>query len=174
MKKYYYIGAGVLILLLLSKKAMAKSESKKPTVIPSSPSTLNEEAKALAKIVKEFGRDTAKKVEQMFRWETAHFKSGGYKATNGAGMEAVKMTFPYGWNPKVFEGVKTDGLVNLIDSGGRNVQFIKFATKYDGMKALANFLGYRKMGSWYSTNADAQKMYEGKVLAVTPKIVNSL
>lgn len=174
--KYIIIGVAVVVIFLISRKAMAKTESVKPPkpTPTGGGTTSNVEAKALSKILNEYGRDTAKKVEQMFRWETAHFKSGGYKKTNGAGMEAVKKDFPYGWNSKLFEGVKTDGLVRMIDSGGRDVQFIKFATPYDGMKVLANFLQIRKLGSWYSLNADAQKQYETKVLAVVPKIVNTL
>lgn len=135
---------------------------------------------AFQKILDEYGEATARTVERMFRWETNHFKSTGYKLTAGAGMEATSKKFPYGWssmyniwmnNPDI----APTGLKFMIDSGGRKVNFIVFPNLYAGLKTVAEFLkSGRKAGSWYSLNAEAQKKYEANLMKVNPRFINKL
>lgn len=133
------------------------------------------EKDAIKRIRDEYGFDTAKKVEQMFRWETNHFKSKGYKLTNGAGMEAVRPTFPFGWSSKYFIGVGySNDLVRMTDSGGRDVHFIKFDSVYDGMKVIANWLQSHHIGQWYSTDPKKQNEYESKVTKVRAQYLDAL
>lgn len=134
-----------------------------------------DEKESIRKIRDEYGIETATNVEKMFRLETNHFKSKGYKLTNGAGMEAVRPTFPFGWSQKYFQGVNySNDLVHMTDSGGRDVHFIKFDTPYDGMKVLANWLQSHRVGNWYSTDPNKQKEYEKKVNAIRSQYITTL
>ena len=158
-KQLFYVGFAVVLYWFIIKKV-----SKAMT-----------EKEALKRILDEYGIETARNVERMFRLETNHFKSGGYKKTNGAGMEAVRDLFPFGWSQKYFVGVGySDQLVSMVDSGGRSVKFIKFDTPYDGMKVLANWLQSHRVGNWYSNDKTKQQQYEAKVNKIRAQYVDAL
>ena len=54
---------------------------------------------ALEKVSSVYGLNHAKRLEQLYRNETSHFKSGNFKVTLSAGMEVGSKTeYPYGWN----------------------------------------------------------------------------
>lgn len=133
------------------------------------------ERDAIKRIAEEYGIETARNVEKMFRLETNHFKSQGYKKTNGAGMEAVRPVFPFGWSSKYFVGVNySNDLVSMTDSGGRKVKFIKFDTVYDGMKVIANWLQTHRVGNWYSNDPAKQQQYENKIANIRAQYVDTL
>ena len=161
MKTRLYIYLALFVLYILTiKKSIKKIMTEKD---------------ALKRIYDEYGLETARNVERMFRLETNHFKSKGYQLTNGAGMEAVMKNFPFGWSKKYFLGVDySNDLVHMTDSGGRSVYFIKFGTTYDGMKVIANWLQSHRVGNWYSLDPNKQKEYETKISKINPIITNSL
>ena len=59
---------------------------------------LNDVYQGLKRVKNIYGKDYAKKIEQVFRLETGHFKSSQFKNGFSGGMVASKNTFPYGWS----------------------------------------------------------------------------
>lgn len=112
----------------------------------------NQIIEALERIKNEFGKEIAQRVEQIFRLETANFKSDLFKKTNSAGLL---------WNEKYFshrdkfciwvKEVK-DPNGNLIKNiivpegteGSKRYCYVVFPNIYDGMRYLAVYL--RKYG----------------------------
>ena len=169
MNFWFKIVIGAAILIAISKLFSKKKKVKSYTI-----------EEAFKRILDEYGEHTAKTVERMFRKETNHFKSIGYKLTAGAGMEAVSKKFPYGWtsmrniwltNPDIMP----IGLKHMTDSGGRSVDFIVFPNLYAGLKTMAEFLkSGRTAGSWYSRKPDAAAKYEADLLKIVPRFINKL
>ncbi len=159
------VPATILLLILKRKKKM-----KTPTA---------DEIKAdFQKIAEIYGREHAQNLERLVRWETAHFKSKGFKLTHAAGMEAVNKKFPYGWgslatfwslNPQF----KPKGTHFMIDSGKRKVYFIVFPNFYAFLRSIAKFLELNnwEMGEWFSNDREAQIAYWNKVKKVSSTLV---
>ncbi len=145
---------------------------------------------ALQKVKDMYGKETAINVEKIFRWETRHFQSGGFKNTNAPGMEAVMVTnsegkkvpksYPYGWtslksfwdaNPKY----KPMGIYTTPENvTGIIKPFLIFPTIEGSMLTLAFWLQTRRPGNWFSTMPEKQLMYENSIVGITPRIVNTL
>lgn len=123
---------------------------------------------AIISVKDKYGIDMARIVERMFRWETAHFKSGQYRNTGSAGMEIGK------WSnlPKdqiesgtydAHDADPTDGIDKFIIW-----KHPKYAALY-----MADYIK-RNGGNWArwnSTNPDKQTAYRNKVNTITPKFV---
>ena len=108
----------------------------------------NEIINALKRIKNEYGTEISQRVEQIFRLETANFKSDLFKKTNSAGLL---------WNEKYFSHrdkyciwVKEirDSQGNLIKNsivpagteGSKKYCYVVFPSVYDGMRYLAVYL----------------------------------
>lgn len=160
-RKLVFILIVLAILYIMEKKNLPTEEK-----------SYIKERDALKKIADQYGREIAQNVEKIFRLETANFSSGGYKRTNGAGMEAIKKDYPFGWSSKVTDGVNMrSDTIRMIDSGGRDVRFIHFETVYDGMKAVANYLKHYSPERWYSTDPKLQAVYREKLNKIKTTLV---
>jgi hypothetical protein len=130
---------------------------------------------ALRQIKNEFGYEIARRVEQIFRLETAHFRSRAFKKTNSAGLL---------WNEKYFKHrdkycvwIKEirDSQGNLIKNaivpegteGAKRYCYVIFPTIYDGMRYLAVYL------SRYGIDKGTERWGGGeKYLTLVKKIQN--
>lgn len=139
---------------------------------------------ALEKVKELYGLEFTKRLEQLFRNETAHFKSGNYKKTFSPGMEATKDIFPYGWkslllfwinNPQhapigIYKQVENTSA--LAKSRGTR-SFIQFASPLASMMTVAYLIEIRggKFGSWFSTNPKSQKAYEDELDKIKVRLI---
>ena len=134
-----------------------------------------------------YGADFARKIERLFRLETAHFKSGQFKESLSAGMEGVdgKDRFPFGWSslqsfvdahPEL--GSASDYfLVPMKDNHtGKERMFVGFPN----VESSVLFTGYvvdkrgGDPGSWHSTDPNRKAEYNRRLQSVRTDIVDSL
>lgn len=140
------------------------------------------------KIADEFGIDTARKVEQMARLETNHFKSGGFQRTMGMGMEVPKSKlnsgYPFGWPSmkNYWDSINfVPEIVNMNENHptlgkgmGPVKHFIKFPNVMVGLTSLAHFVKNRKWEEWRALDPVLQATYRNSVNKITPKITNAI
>jgi hypothetical protein len=140
----------------------------------------------LNKVKEVYGINHAKRLEQLFRNETAHFKSGNFLATLSPGMEVGgdKKEFPYGWtsllqfwtvNPQYApSGVysQVENTSALAKSRGVRT-FIKFENCIASMMSVAHLVNIRggNFGSWFSKNAVQQLKYNQELDNIKVRIV---
>jgi hypothetical protein len=135
---------------------------------------------ALRKVSEIHGLPFAKRIEQLYRNETAHFKSGNFLKTLSAGMQATKATLPYGWtslgeywkaNPhyaptSVFKQVENTS--KLAKSIGVQT-FMVFPTVEASMMSISHKLRDGSVGAWFSTNKTLQLKYEAELDKIIPR-----
>ncbi len=129
--------------------------------------------------------DESKKLEQLYRNETAHFTSGQFQKTFSAGMEKFSDKFPFGWvslnkyfwsqpnrsqyKPIGFETF-TEGLT------GKKKTFLKFKSVYDAM--LVNLMNARMKGNnfyaWYSNDTNRQNIYKSRLDRIIPRLTKEI
>lgn len=141
-------------------------------------SMTDDKNKALKAIADKYGKDIAKTVEQMFRLETNHFKSLAYVRTKGAGMQATKNEFPYGWTSFTSlwkdENLRPTGLTTLNDNQtSQPIQFIIFPSVEAGMTAVADYLTRHRAGNWNGTETARMEEYERRLNTIVPRITNT-
>jgi hypothetical protein len=139
----------------------------------------------LTKVQEVYGHAFARRIEQLFRNETAHFKSGNFLKTFSPGMEIGGITeFPYGWGSlKTFweanPQYKPSGTFAQAENTSalakkRGVRtFIKFPTVEASMMTVAHLIKIRggNAGSWFSKNAVQQKKYNEELDKIVPRIL---
>lgn len=110
----------------------------------------------------------ARRLEQQYRLETAHFKSGQFKGTFSPGMERFGESYPYGWNSlykyfwRQYPEHRPYGFHAYIEGGtGKRKEFLKFNSLLDAMATTLHNARMRdgKFEAWYSLDPDAQKRY---------------
>lgn len=186
-KKKVLIGTAAIavFLYLISKKSNAMETTPNPN--NSTEPTPAELRAALKFILDRYGRETAKKVEQLYRWETRHFESRQYKKTFTPGMEPSPQTnnvFPYGWS-----SLKAYAQQNNIPASafylagpfteggtGRQKKFVGFPNVKTAMDFVVFMINRRggNWGKWFSLEPTAAANYVRNLNAVRAVIVNSL
>lgn len=152
---------------------------------------LDDAKRALKLIYNNYGREIARNVEMMYRWECSHFTSGQYQHCGGPGMEASNDTAPtYGWNGDVYKKFPQYTPVGLWDSfenkgmsgkGGnqqvtnRKKRYVQFPSVEAGMVYVAEFLVRQNgnIGRWHTTDVSRQPDYVKNINTTVPRIVNS-
>ena len=122
-------------------------------------------------ITKLYGKAIAQNVERIYRWETAHFKSGQYLATGSAGMTTNRTSFPWGWSSLKDLWTNRPDLAPI----GR-VAFVKDGKTYNylafsgagGFVALAQIMALRgnNPGRWNSSNQAQIDKYNNAISGV--------
>lgn len=136
-----------------------------------------------------FGLDAneSRILEQLYRNETNHFRSGQFKRSLSPGMERHGDKYPYGWstlkrvlwdeNPTF----KPIGFVTMKENEtGIPKTFLKFNDVTSGMAAvLLHSRNYYNNGGfyrWYSTNPERQEVYKNRLdnlrYPITKKVFN--
>lgn len=188
MNKIIVIAVILIIVYMASKKVSASVESgtaKPVTGGISTPATANLSRPSLVTpedsllyIFQKYGADIAKKVERIYRVETAHFTSGQYKKTFSPGMERHGEGFPFGWSSmKDFwekEGIIPGFHTMTENKTGKIKTFLKLPDLASAMEGLAIYLQKYPPGRWYSTKPESQAKYENTLATVRPRIVEGL
>ena len=161
-----------LIIVLLVSSLIAFFIIKKfiPKITPLASG--NSFDKILNEIKAKYGLDIAKRVEQIYRLETANFTSKQFLETHSAGMMKFSDRFPYGWvtinnifwwsNPE-YAPIGTKAFIEgkgLDETGGGMKEFLIFKDLKSAMLTLAEFIKYYgNAGRWYSTDLSKQNLY---------------
>jgi hypothetical protein len=138
----------------------------------------------LRDVLNDYGRDYARKIEQLVRWESAHFNSEQWKEGNTAGMEATENVFPYGWGSLLQWATIANipasqfSTYNMRENRtGIRKTFIRFPNVRDFINFVAWFIQNKRggnVGYWYSLNDAAAADYVQSIGGVVPRIVNTL
>jgi hypothetical protein len=112
----------------------AKTQPKNINTMPNelTETDLNNAFKQLQSI---YGYDVARYVEKIYRLETGHFKSLGFKMTNGAGALVVKGRPNYGWGNIDFTKY---GMSHTWTYNG--FEYLAFDTLQGALNFLADYL----------------------------------
>lgn len=186
MKKAYLIITLLLVITLItayfiyekgSKAEKIKSEKISDYDIPirKTKDTYNlklskNRAKVFKYITKKYGPEIAKNVERIFRLETAHFTSGGWKNTLSAGMHPFLKKFPYGWNSKLwkeFPRLKPVSVYYSVEGGtGKKKPYLVFDND-GGFWYLAEYIKRNKNPArWFSIRRIQQAIYMKKLKGI--------
>lgn len=139
---------------------------------------------ALAKAANEYGMNYARRVEQLMRWETAHFTSQQWKEGNTSGMEATSTAWPYGWASLAewaafnrYDPLEFSTYTMRENNTGITKRFIRFPSAGAFVDFVAWFIYNKRgghFGKWYSLNEQAANNYLASISEVKPRIVDSL
>lgn len=141
---------------------------------------------ALIKVAAKYGNPFAARLEQLFRNETAHFKSDQFIICLSPGMQAVTNELPYGWTGladfwKLYSGYAPTGIhienenTSALAKASGAQKFMIFPTIEASMMSVAfNIkLHDNNFGAWFSTNPDLQKKYVAILDTIIPRFVNA-
>jgi len=149
----------VLIVLYFRylKTPWLETTYKPPTMNPSS----NDLASVFQGLKNNFGPEFAKKIEQVFRYETRHFTSGQFLEGNSPGMVATKTEYPFGW-PSLDEYNRANsidgrkyGIGKVFIVNGKNFRYVKFPDFKTSANFVAWFIRNKRGGipeKWHSLN----------------------
>jgi hypothetical protein len=159
-------GAVLLALVLVARK---------PREATGAEATDMESIKDALKVVRAvYGLEIARNVERIYRLETNHFKSGGFKATNAPGMRATKETFPFGWAKRTMTPEQVGPLWEAKDNiEGVTSKWVVFKEFQDAAVYLAEFLkAYENnAGRWNSTDPAKQASYRAALAQINTPLV---
>ena len=175
-----YIGAAALIFLFVRARRAPKTNY--------SPMPITDEniKEALRKIFNEFGREKTEKLEQLYRKETAHFRSGQFKGGASPGMEPSPNTnkvFPYGWTSlKKFADFYSISYSSFYLTGpyteggtGKQKFFIGFPNVYTAMLFVMYVISNRgwNFGKWRAFDETISTNYNNSLNNIIPKITRT-
>lgn len=164
-----WIAAGAVLLALFLLPKGAKAENDAPGGSGVQQPTEAQMRAAFQAARARFGADIARNAERIYRLETAHFKSGQFRATNTAGMRATRDTYPFGWkergtNPALFAPV----VYMAENAGGPRVAWVAFIRFEDALTYLCKVLQERgnNPGAWNSTDPARQTSYNAALQGI--------
>lgn len=172
--------AGIVLFRIFGRKKQEKKEDKME--IPKKNYTETDAKIALEKIMKEYGKEIAGRVEQIYRLETSHFKSAMYKITGSAGRLWTKKDPEKNkycvWIKPVYKDGKfmRNVFTTPNDPAGKKFCYYVYDSVYDAMKYLADYL--RRWGldagtmRWgHGTDTEKGKKYLASVTNIKPRFV---
>lgn len=154
--------------------------------------TIEDAETALKIINKKYGKEMARNVEMMYRWECDHFKSGQYINCGAPGMEVSEgaKAPKYGWNGDLYDKYPEFTPIGLWEKyenpgksgkgGNKQVtdkkkKYIVFPSVEAGMHYVAEFILRHNgnIGRWHSlTDKTVQKNYIKDIESTIPRISN--
>jgi hypothetical protein len=163
------LAIGVLYYIYRKRQNMAQEQNY----------TEDEFVKALPKVLAKFGRDIARRVEQIYRVETAHFKSLQFRKTGSPGMEAHGVPPYYGWHVPFFVANPSYtplGTFTMPENNtGISKTFIVMPSVEAAMMFLADYIKrHNNAARWYSTNPASQERYIATLNSVIPRHTNAI
>ncbi len=134
-----------------------------------------------------FGKPLAARIEQLFRNETKHFKSGNFLITLSPGMQATQNEYPFGWsslapfwteNPNYKPTgihVQKENDSALAKASGAQ-KFMIFPSIEASLMTIAKLIHLRHddAGTWFSNDPSKQQLYDKELDHIIPKFVNSI
>lgn len=177
-----YLGAAALLFLFIRARKGTTSISNNNTM----PVTDENITQALRKIFDEFGREKTEKLEQLYRKETAHFKSGQFLGGASPGMEPSpnnNKIFPYGWTSlKKFADAYSIPYSNFYITGpyteggtGRQKFFVGFPNVYTAMLFVMYVISKRgwNFGKWRAFDETISANYNASLNTIIPRITRT-
>lgn len=169
----------IYFLFVRARKAPANNYETMPVT--------DENIKAGFKLIfDEYGREKTEKLEQLYRKETAHFRSGQFKGTFSPGMEPspnTNRTFPYGWTSlKKFADANAIPYSKFYISGpyteggtGKQKYFIGFSNVYTAMKFVMYVIEKRgwNFGKWRAFDTSISNAYNASLNTIIPRITRT-
>lgn len=178
-------GLALFLIYILSK--MKKENTNSPIIDTTKDREFSEQQlrKAFSTVALYYGWNFAKKLEQLYRIETAHFTSLQFRRTFSPGMEIAggtnsnKTEFPFGWT-----GLQT--FVNKFPTFNGNFYTYRMPENKTGipktfvgfphLEASIMFTAYfiaeirnGRFGYWYSLDPISARSYENKLNTITTK-----
>jgi len=137
--------------------------------------------------VSKYGKAHAARIEQLFRNETRHFKSGNFLTTLSPGMQATAPLLPYGWrsldifwtlNPQYAPTgihIQTENTSALAKSIGAQ-KFMIFPTIEGAVMSVCELIKLRggNAGTWFSNDPELQKRYNEELDKIIPRFTNQI
>lgn len=132
-----------------------------------------------------YSPEILRNAEKIYRLETAHFSTNNFKNTFGAGFEAAKNYYPFGWNslksfwdahpnlaPKTFYS-QNENVQKDISGSGKLKKFLIFPNLTGGIRAVCEILSYRgnDVGRYFSNDIKSQEQYRNKISKIKTKYV---
>lgn len=177
-----YISAAALLFLFLRARKAPASTSTNTNMAVTDANISN----ALKRIFDEFGREKTEKLEQLYRKETAHFKSGQFKGGYSPGMEPspnTNRTFPYGWTSlKKFADAYSIPYTSFYITGpyteggtGKQKFFVGFPDLYTSMLFVMYVIGRRgwNFGKWRAFDETISSNYNASLNRIIPRITRT-
>lgn len=139
----------------------------------------------LLKVKSIYGKAYAQRLEQLYRNETAHFKSGNFQITHAPGMEAFADTLPYGWtqlseywiiNPQYAPTHLHSQVENtsaLSKASEKPKRFLVFENMEASMMSVAYLIKLRSsnFGTWFSKNPTQIANYNKVLDTIKPRFI---
>lgn len=123
--------------------------------------TIDDAKNAILAVKSKYGVEMAKRVEQIFRLETAHFKSGQYEQTGTAGLVQGHWPSPVPKSPTVTFNVNGKPFSYVVWNPHEFADFLaKYINTYNGNYAR-----------WNSLDPAAQQKYRVLVDSIKPQFV---
>lgn len=189
-KEIILISGGLLTAMAFYWFVIRKSDKKNVVTKPVKPvSPVKNNTKVgeasfrdgLLRLRKEFGltQQEAELLEQQFRLETAHFKSGQFKESLSPGMEKFGATFPYGWTSlnnfiwKMHPEYAPNGSSKHKENAtGKVKSYLNFPTLYASMVTVLHNarMNDGNFYAWFSNNSDSQLKYKKRMDRIIPRI----
>lgn len=133
------------------------------------------ELKAIFEEIKSiYGPVMAKTIEQIYRLETSHFKSGQYLKTGSPGMLSFGDSYPYGWSSprNLWDNDISTRPVKIVPMtvGGKVYNYLGFSNVLGAAKTVAEHIKkYGRAGRWNSDQPLQMTKYENKLREITTK-----
>lgn len=157
MKYLLYIALTAVIFIVIKKIF-----TKKISVKMENDTDLQD---AFNRIKQKYGNQLANILEKQFRFETAHFKSTGWKYTKGAGALGSDKKSNFGWgSPNALNyGVKSTWKWKAPN--GKTYEYLVFPSYYDGLRFAADYLLSKKdidtgLKMWSGSAYDFNKLQQ--------------
>jgi hypothetical protein len=177
MKKtsVYIILSVVLIALYFFTRKKPYQEFTTENSINPNPNA-NDIPSAFQELKRNFGPEFAKRMEQLFRYETRHFESKQFLEGYSPGMVATKTTYPFGW-----ASLDEFNRANSIDGNryavgrvfvvnGENFRYVKFPDFETSLNFVAWFIRNKRGGvvqKWNSLNEATAQRYFNVLKTIT-------
>jgi hypothetical protein len=175
MKKgttYVLLYVVLIALFLYNRKKPYLELETRPVINPSS----NDLASEFQELKNNYGPEFAKRIEQLFRYETRHFESGQFLEGNSPGMVATKSEYPFGW-PSLDEFNRIysiDGrryaIGRVFIVKGQNFRYVKFPDFETSLKFVVWFIRNKRGGvvqKWHSLNEAKAQDYFNTLKTIT-------
>lgn len=137
------------------------------------PPTEEELCTIFQELINCYGPTIAKKIEQIYRLETAHFTSEQYLASGSPGMLSFDEDYPYGWeSPKNLwdnePNMRPIGTVKFT-KGGKVYTYLVFPTFIAAASAVGEHITKYNPGRWNTTDPIGQQEYINKLNTISTK-----
>ena len=173
-KATIYITIAVVLLALFlynRKKPYLELEQRQ-----SPPPNNNDLANAFQEVKNNYGQEFAKRIEQLFRYETRHFESKQFLEGYSPGMVAKQTTYPFGWSSldEFNRANSIDGrkykIGRVFVKDGKTYRYVVFPNFETSLKFVTWFIRNKRGGvvqKWNSLDEAKSQEYFNTLKTIT-------